>query len=260
MDEPPGVKWGIRVRAGADLELESAQATERLATASVGKVLLLLATARLIGDGELDPAERLDRRSALDVADSGVWQHLGQVDLAVADLAALVGIASDNLATNVLLKRVGFDAVDEVRSELGLRHTRLSDYVRDVRTPDDPPALSHGSATELFELFEGLRQPSGPLSEAQRTTAGWLGLGSDLSMVASAFNLDPLARATMTRGFTLVNKTGTASGVRADAGFVSSPAGAATYAVIANWEGTEELDPVMAEMRQLGARIRLAIS
>ena len=56
-------------------------------------------------------------------------------------------------------------------------------------------------------------------------TVGWLGLGCDLSMVASAFNLDPLARTTMTRGFTLVNKTGTAAGVRADVGFVERSRG-----------------------------------
>jgi beta-lactamase class A len=260
MEASPGVKWGVCVRAGADLKLESDQAGDRLATASIGKVLLLVATARLIADGELDPSERLDRRSALDVADSGVWQHLDQGDLAVSDLAALVGLASDNLATNVLLNRVGFEAVDEVRSELGLTHTRLNDFVRDVRTQEHPPALSEGSATELLELFERLREPSGPLSEAQRMTVGWLKLGSDLSMVASAFNLDPLARTTMTRGFTLVNKTGTAAGVRADVGFACGSGGPAAYAVIANWDGPELLDDVMAEMRDLGIRIRAAIS
>jgi beta-lactamase class A len=212
-----------------------------------------------MADGELDPSERLRRGSAPDVADSGVWQHLHQADLAIADLAALVGLASDNLATNVLLKRVGFDAVDEVRSDLGLTDSRLNDFVRDVRTPEHPHALSEGSATELFGVFDGLREPSGPLSEAQRMTVGWLGLGCDLSMVASAFNLDPLARTTMTRGFTLVNKTGTAAGVRADVGFARGPAGPVTYAVIANWEGPGMLDAVMAEMRGLGTRIRLAI-
>ncbi len=191
MEATPGVKWGICVRAGTDLELESAHAGERLATASIGKVLLLLATARLIADGELDPFERLDRGSALDVADSGVWQHLDQADLAVSDLAALVGLASDNLATNVLLKRVGFDAVDEVRSDLGLTDTRLNDYVRDVRTPDHPPASQKVRRRSCSSSSSGLREPSGPLSEAQRMTVGWLGLGSDLSMVASAFNLDP---------------------------------------------------------------------
>ncbi len=260
METTPGVKWGICVRAGSDLELESDHAGDRLATASIGKVLLLLATARLIVAGDLDPSERFDRGSALDVADSGVWQHLDQTDLAVSDLAALVGLASDNLATNVLLKRVGFDAVDEVRSDLGLTETRLNDYVRDVRAPEHPPALSEGSATELFELFEGLREPSGPLSEAQRMTVGWLGLGCDLSMVASAFNLDPLARTTMTRGFTVVNKTGTAAGVRADVGFAGGPQGSATYAVIANWEGPGMLDGVMTAMRDLGTRIRAQIS
>ena len=60
---------------------------------------------------------------------------------------------------------------------------------------------------------------------------GWLSLNTDLSMVASAFGLDPLAHRTGDHGILLVNKTGTDGGVRADAGVLRGPRAAVSYAV-----------------------------
>ena len=89
----------------------------------------------------------------------------------------------------------------------------------------------------------------------------WLAAGCDLSMVGSAFMLDPLAHAQPDRGFRLVNKTGTDEGVRADAGFVEGPGGSASYAVIANWEpGEDRREPAIERMRELGGQLREAIS
>ena len=53
----------------------------------------------------------------------------------------------------------------------------------------------------------------------------WLSANTDLSMVASAFCLDPLAHFEPDRGIMLVNKTGTNAGVRADAGRVDGTRG-----------------------------------
>ncbi len=226
-------------------------------------MLLLLAAAELIGSGALDPAERLSRAAVEPVADSGLWQHLRQGEMSVGDLAVLVGSVSDNLATNVLLERVGLDAVEDVRSELGLVRTRLLDRVRDVRAGDDPPALSVGSASELCGLIDQLRSADGRWADSGQMVFGWLRLGCDLSMVASAFHLDPLARVAPAGGggeLCLVNKTGTNLGVRGDVGFAEGPGGSATYAVVANWQAPGRLDQVMSGMRGIGEKIRLAIS
>lgn len=253
-----GVSWGVCVRAeGADPET-AGLASESLRTASMGKVLLLLALARLIEGGEIDPAERLGRSSVAPVADSGLWQHLAQPGLEVNDLAVLVGSVSDNLATNVLVERIGFEFVETTRSELGLESTRLLDVVRDVRGPDDPIALSTGSAEELSGLFGRLRDDARRGEPAAHRVVGWLRPGCDLSMVASAFNLDPLAHVDEDRDITIVNKTGTNTTVRADAGFVEGPGGAVTYAFLANWtEAADRRDAVMAAMRRVGKEIRL---
>ncbi len=50
----------------------------------------------------------------------------------------------------------------------------------------------------------------------------WVAANADLSMVAAAFGLDPLAHAEPDRGITLINKTGTISTVRADVGIVAA--------------------------------------
>ena len=87
----------------------------------------------------------------------------------------------------------------------------------------------------------------------------WVAANADLSMVASAFGLDPLAHAEPDRGITLVNKTGTISTVRADVGIVAGPLGEVAYAVLASWPDDTARDPrdrILAEMAAIGAAIR----
>ncbi len=72
------------------------------------------------------------------VADSGLWQHLRVEDLSVDDLCVLIASVSDNVATNVVLNKVGLPALRTLAESLGLVHTALLDYVRDHRGPDNP--------------------------------------------------------------------------------------------------------------------------
>lgn len=250
MDLPPLTslaRWGVCVvdAGGRVLAQRDAEAVHR--TASVGKLLLLVAVARGLAEGSLDPDEPLSRSAVEAVADSGLWQHLRSETLPLGDVAALVGSVSDNLATNVLIHRVGLEATQAVARELGLAHTALHDVVRDRRRPEHPAMLSTGSARELAELVG--RLPDGVL--------GWLAAGTDLSMVAAAFGLDPLAHVNPDRGLRLVNKTGTDDGVRADVGRVTGPAGTLVYAVLAEWDPAEDVrDEVLAGMREVGLRLR----
>jgi beta-lactamase class A len=197
----------------------------------MGKVLLLHAAALAMQAGDLDEREPLAVEAQDEVADSGLWQHLRTRTLPACDVAALVGAVSDNVATNVLLRRIGLDTVDGVRRNLGLDGTRLLDRIRDQRTPSDPSAPSVGRADELAGLMLRLEQGRAIDPTASARTRGWLALGTDLSMVAASFGLDPLAHADR-----LANKTGTDLGVRADAGSWRRPDGTlVSYAALAHW-------------------------
>ena len=241
----PAVDWSIRIDDRAVHQPE-----RRLRTASVGKLLLLIETARRIADGRLDPAGKLAKDPALAVADSGLWQHLSVTELPVADLAVLIAAVSDNYATNVLLGRVGLRPITDLAAELGLRDTALLDFVRNARARGDPATLSWGTAGELAGLMGGLARGTILSPEISARVDSWLATGVDLSMVAAGFDLDPLAHNEGDGGPVLRNKTGTDNGVRADVGHV----GLRPYAVLANWNPAhgDRTAAVMNGMRTIG--------
>ncbi|TFD64204.1 serine hydrolase [Cryobacterium ruanii] len=224
-------------------------------TASVGKVLLLIEVAARLNDAEFGLATMLERSVADAVGDSGVWQHLQVARLGVADLAALVGATSDNLATNVLIRAVGLHAVRARTEQLGLSRTALLDLVRDRRGPDDAPQLSVGSAKELTWLFTALARGEIVDAETSARVIGWLSLNTDLSLVASAFGLDPLAHRESDHGLLMVNKTGTTAGVRSEVGILRGPRAGVTYAVSMLFDDGQLMTrlAVLDGMRAVGA-------
>lgn len=220
-----------------------------LPTASIGKILLLVEVSARLTERDFTGYGILDKSPRDAVGDSGIWQHLQAPSLPVADLATLVGATSDNIATNVLLRQVGLDSVRTRTESLGLLRTALLDLVRDSRGPDDAPQLSVGSTAELAWLFAALAR--GEIVDALTSSRvlGWLSLNSDLSLVASAFGLDPLAHRGTDHGVLLVNKTGTDIGVRSEAGVLRGPRAAVAYAVSVQFND----DALDARLRVLDA-------
>lgn len=230
-------------------------------TASVGKLLLLVEVARQCAEGELTGTTLLARDAELRVADSGIWQHLHVEELAVHDLCMLIASVSDNLATNALLKHVGLQRLHDLAESLGLEHTALLDYVRDHRGPDDPEALSTGSASELSLVISQLSRNELVSPTVSEQVNVWLTTNVDLSMVASAFGLDPLAHAPSDRNIVIRNKTGADPGVRADVGVIGRNTVWFHYAVIANWNASNPdlRDSALSAMRAVGAVLRTTI-
>lgn len=257
------LEWSVCIRDGAGMPLSWQGADVPLRTASVGKVLLLLCVAGQLLDGTLPWGEPLRREPVDDVADSGIWWQLSVDELPVVDVARLVATVSDNLATNVLLRRVGLDAVAGTAAYLGMTRTALHDKVRDAREAGDPATLSTGCADELSGLM--LRVASGTAMgpQADLLVQQWLSSNVDLSMVGSVFverlGLDPLAHADGPVRF--FNKTGTDTGVRADVGAASVGGRTVAWAAIANWPREADLAAeAMAGMRRVGEQVLAALS
>jgi beta-lactamase class A len=255
------VEWAISVRDASGCELAHSNADRAMQTASVGKLLLLIEVARQRGAGDLSGTDLLRREPALMVADSGLWQHLRVENLSVDDLCVLIASVSDNVATNVVLNKVGLPALRVLTESLGLAHTALLDYVRDHRGPADPPTLSTGAASELSRLMSQLARDELVSPVVSKQVNAWLATGVDLSMVASAFGLDPLAHVLIDRNILIRNKTGSDPGVRADVGTIGRGTARYSYAVIANWDApnAELRDVALSGMNGIGALLRTAI-
>ncbi len=279
------VHWSIairdvprtQVRVGAAGEVDDAggmptalfrmNAYDQLRTASIGKLFLLAELMRQVRFGDIaldDVIDRDDERPDDPMEDSGLLYMLAQRTWQVKDLAVLVGAFSDNYATNLLVERVGLANVQRcAREVLGYRTSNLLDKVRWERPKfsDLPNDMSCGCAEELCDYMA--RLSDGSLIDAQ-ASAGierWLGADADTSMVAGAFDLDPLAHWPDDAGFRLRHKTGTESDVRGDVGFVTDETTSRTvaYAVLANWDKErygDVRDEVLSRMRTLGTLIR----
>lgn len=258
---PEGASWGVEVRRGESAEpLAEHGATTVLRTASVAKVFVLVELAHRIADGEVDPRGWLDRRDTVPVGDSGLWQHLATDRLRVEDAALLVGAISDNLATNALVDLLGLERIQQRASAMAQHGSMLHDLVRDDRPAGE--SLSTGCARDWAAIMQRLhagRRGGEPVADR---VLDWLAPSTDLSMVAAAFDLDPLAHGTEPdQGITLWNKTGTDPGVRADVGVVEFGDSSTSYAVICNWRGesAEDRSRVLRVMRATGEKIRLSL-
>lgn len=230
-----------------------------LSTASIGKVFVLLDLAERLADGRIDPDLVLDRRVCPRVTDSGLWHHLHVDELPLLDVVTLVGAVSDNWATNVLIDLLGLEDIRAVARRWAPGGSDLLDVVRGQRGPLDPPHLSIGSANDWIGVLARLWR--------DRTTGGAIGTqvmgaltpGVDLSMVASAFDLDPLAHAEDPASPRIINKTGTNLGVRCDIGVADWGGRTIAYAALTNWDEAPAghgRSRVMADMRAVGQVIR----
>ena len=228
-----------------------------LDTASVGKVFLLHRLLAEVDAGTRTLEERVTRRPSEWMDNSGLWYLLQEDTLSLYDVAALIGAVSDNAATNTLCRVIGLPVVQEHTRALGYTHSGLDDVVRWPLPPGAPRTLSHATAAELVRFVRTTATAADLSPASADTLQRWLGAGMDLSMVASAFGLDPLAHYLFDRGVWLWNKTGTISTVRADTGLVMSPDRRIAYAVLANWpRDLDARDRVLAVMRSAGDVLR----
>jgi beta-lactamase class A len=117
----PGT-FGIYARNLGTGETVEVNADSVLPTESTAKTFILVRYAGLVAAGTLDPARRVTLPPDIRAYGSGVLRFLAPgLQPTLDDLAYLMIIISDNLATSVLLREVGgADAVNETMAELGL--------------------------------------------------------------------------------------------------------------------------------------------
>jgi beta-lactamase class A len=118
--EATGGVVGVAVH-GAEGELYTHNGHRRFRAASTIKVPIMIEAYRQIERGTLSPDDRYQLRDEDRVPGSGVLANLHTgLDVTIADLLFLMIVVSDNTATNLMIDRLGFDAVNETMSSLGM--------------------------------------------------------------------------------------------------------------------------------------------
>jgi beta-lactamase class A len=245
---------GVRVAAMVRrLDDERTLATDPdlvLPLASVGKVLLLAEVARRLADGTLAPDKPVDLLdSDRQVGGTGLLGLLSPRQYTVADLATAVAAVSDNAATNALLRLVTLDAVQDLARRSGLRDTTVHDRIRAARGDDVPATFATGTARELCAFLAEVATGNWQSPQASGLLRRWLAGNTDRTLVADTIRHEPWS----TDGVRVMNKTGTDTGVRADAGIVVGRH-TVVYAVIGAFEPGAERAAV-TELRRWGTAV-----
>ena len=197
------------VRTGATVELRP---DEVFPTASSIKLAVLYELYRQADEGRVDLGE-LTRPPVPRVRGGGILQDLGdRVSLTWRDLAVLMIGWSDNEATNVLVRRVGADAVNRRLDTLALPRTRLRRQMMDLeaaRRGDE----NVSTPREIARLAEVVAAGEG-LSPERAT---------DILAVATVADEGSPFRRGLADGVRAVSKPGALEGVRCEAAWVDVP-------------------------------------
>lgn len=133
-------------------------------TASTIKIAIVYELFKQASEGriKLDETIALDRSKA--VGGTGVLVEMGTPTLSIRDYAVLMVTLSDNTATNVLIDRLGMEAIAKRMQGLGLGATKLRRHMMDtaaarrgdenVSSPDDLARLLQAMPPEGIDLLK----------------------------------------------------------------------------------------------------------
>jgi beta-lactamase class A len=146
--------FGIYARHLATSEIVDVNASRVLPTESAAKVFILLYYRRLVESGECDPAQRVELTEDDRYWGTGVLRYLSAgLQPTLDDLAWLMVIVSDNVATAMLLQAIGDQAaVNGAMQELGLESAQLNPNIT-VETALAGEAFASATPRDLAEAF-----------------------------------------------------------------------------------------------------------
>jgi beta-lactamase class A len=178
--------------------------------ASSIKIAVLLETFKQAEEGRLKLDEFIALEEPRKVEGSGVLFYLGRpsLSLSIRDLAVLMVVLSDNTATNLLIDKVGLEAVNKRLDALGLPKTRLRRKMMDLKAAAEGRE-NVSTPLEMMTLLEKIWRGSA-LREPYRT---------DLLAILAIPKDSPL-RAGVPEGVEVAEKPGELEAVRCDSGIV----------------------------------------
>jgi beta-lactamase class A len=212
-------------------------------TASVIKIAVCCAVLDFVARGEASLEERLHLPPAgRRVAGGGILKQLEIEAVSLRDAIELAITLSDNVATNVLIDRIGTDDVNAYLDGLGLKQTRLLG-------PVDFGAITHGlrgsigisTPREQTRLLTGLAHGELLTAELGDYLISVLGRQHYQDQIPRWLPWNPYAQYHgAEQPLTVANKTGELDGIRADAGLLRH-SGAGTVALAVFTDGGTDM-------------------
>ena len=196
------------------------------------KVSVLVAMYVRQARGEMDVDQPVAIRAEERVGGSGYIRHFGDgtSSLSLHDLAVMMITVSDNMATNMLIDRVGMENVTAIMAELGLPDTRLQrKMIRQEQSARGNENLSTPlqAATLMRRILEcDLPMPADDCREMQA--------------VLAIPHAGPIQDGTGP-GVRVLQKTGSIAGVRTSWGVVDLEGRPYALAVMGNYGETPEI-------------------
>lgn len=211
----------------------TAAADRPMPLASLTKVPVMVAAYAAAHEGRVTLDERVTFAADDVVPGSAVIDKLSPgATFTLRDAIRMMIATSDNTATNLVIRRIGLPATNEVLDRLGLDGIRLNGYVFRRETSIAPErsrefGLGNGRATDIVNLMAMIHG-----RDLERR--GVVAEGACQAMLEHLLACED--RGTVGRdlpaGIRVAHKTGAVSGVRTDAGVVLGPAGPIGYCLL----------------------------
>ncbi len=275
VSQVPGVV-GVAARHLETGRSVECNADETFFTASTFKVPILAEVYRQVDAGTLDLSQRVELTDALRVPGSGVLRELDNgVAPTLHDLAMLMIIVSDNLATDILYHTAGRENINRTMADLGLTRTKLPMSCRDLLFSLAGLAVSE-SLDDFWEVsgrveqgYRGLPPDCDALNEEKSDVSSPADMVRLLEVVHNGELLSGESRDGMLHilkrqklrsiipyylppDVISAHKTGGVYSVRCDVGIVWGKSGPYAVAIMAKriTDGTD-LDPKLARISRL---------
>lgn len=196
-------------------------------TASTIKLPIMIECFYEAAAGKLDMQEPIELVASEKVSGSGVLQDLSAgIKLPIRDMIQLMIVLSDNTATNLILNRIGGNAVNDRMASLGLPQTRV---MRKILNKEPSGVTREGAKPENKHWGLGRTTPHEMVTLLEKLNAGQLvdKASSDAMLGILKHQEDHEGTARKMKDLTVANKSGALDALRSDAGIVYTKTGGA---------------------------------
>ena len=230
----------VNLKTGAAF---SFHADDPVPTASTIKLPIMIELFYEASEGHLDWNQKLELSEAEKVSGSGVLTELSGGDaLSIRDLMHLMIVVSDNTATNLILERIGGEAVNRRMRQLGLEQTAVMHNIMEPRLH-----AASLSAAQIGMTAEGAKAGNQQWGTGRSCPRDMVTLLTDLyrgTLVSPAASEEMIAVLRRQQyhdgigrdmtGTPIASKSGALDHLRSDVAIVYSPGGPVAMAITVN--------------------------